>query len=102
MSQCVWQNIPSGNLNRLFEEIMFKNDEASVYDGNVSKNVVPIFEDLLDSCRVTGDVEVSSIKCRGRANASPNNRSKSHRNADGPDSIINVSIRRSHRVRGDT
>jgi len=81
---------------------MLQNDEAGIQGGNVAHNVFPVLDDLEGSRTPTFDVKVSSIKCGLRVEASPHNRRKTHCNGDGPNSLINVTIRRPHEVRGNT
>lgn len=102
MSQSVRKDVPSGNFHRLFEKIMFENNESGIDNGHVSENVFPVLEDLLDGSKATMDIKVIGIKSSKRTDASPHDRCEAHSQRDCPDTIIDVTVRWAHHVGGNT
>ena len=61
MGQSIREDVTSGDLNSLFEEIMLKNDEPRVPCCSVANDILPVLKDLLNSGKTTMDIEVYNI-----------------------------------------
>lgn len=61
MGQSIREDVTSGNLNGLFKEIMFKNDEPRTPRCGVANDILPVLKDLLNSNSTSMDIEVYDI-----------------------------------------
>jgi len=60
-------------------------------------DVLPIGKDLLNGCDTAINVEVAGVKGRGGINTSPNDWGEIHGSANGTHTVVNITIRGSHR-----
>jgi hypothetical protein len=97
----VGQDISSGNLNGLLEKVMFEDDETSVQRRSVGKDVLPILQNLARGDSSCVDVVISSVESRSGADTGPHDGSQPHRQGNGTNPVIYVTIGRPHRVGRD-
>jgi len=100
--QSVWENVASGDLDCLFEKIVLKDNETVVHGRDISKDIFPVLEHLLDGGKTAVDIEIIGIKCSKGTDTSPHDGSKTHRQGDRTNTVINITVRRAHHVGGNT
>jgi hypothetical protein len=51
-------DVTSGDIDRLLEQVMLKNDEPSVDLTSIANDLLPVLKDLLDSNRTARNVKI--------------------------------------------